>query len=97
MKERPSFSVAATHDRSSDISPLSVDFSLQELLRKLRRRKWLILAFVAGATLLTAVVSLLLTSRYTATAPGFGRGSPEHGTGLRGTGARLADGYGSHE
>src|SRR5512144_369385 len=67
MKERPSFSVAGTHNRSSDISPPSVDFSLEELLRKLRRRKWLIFAFIAVATLLTAVVSLLLTSQYTAT------------------------------
>ena len=48
-------------------SRLAVDLSLDELLRKLRRRKWLISAFVAFATLLT-VGSLLLTSRYTATA-----------------------------
>ena len=46
----------------------AVDLSLDELLRKLRRRKWLISAFVAFATLLTAGGSLLLTSRYTATA-----------------------------
>lgn len=68
MKERPSFSVAATHNRSSDISPPAVDLNLDELLRKLRRRRWLIFAFVAIATLLTAAGSLLLTSRYTATA-----------------------------
>jgi succinoglycan biosynthesis transport protein ExoP len=68
MKERPSFSIAATHNRSSDISPPPVDLSLDELLRKLRRRKWLIVGFVALATLLTAVGSLLLTTRYTAIA-----------------------------
>jgi succinoglycan biosynthesis transport protein ExoP len=68
MKERASFSVAAVHNRSSDISLPAVDLSLDELLRKLRRRKWLIFVFVALATLLTAVGSLLLTSRYTATA-----------------------------
>jgi polysaccharide biosynthesis transport protein len=66
MKERASFSVAAK--RSSDISPPAVDLSLDELLRKLRRRKWLIFTFIAIATLLTAVASLLMTSRYTATA-----------------------------
>ena len=42
--------------------------NLDELLRKLRRRRWLIFTFVAIATLLTAAGSLLLTSRYTATA-----------------------------
>jgi exopolysaccharide transport family protein len=68
MKERPSFSIAATHNRSSDISPPPVDLSLDELLRKLRRRKWLIVGFVALPTLLTAVGSLLLTTRYTAIA-----------------------------
>ena len=68
MKERPSFSVAAMHNRSSDISPPALDLNLDELLRKLRRRRWLIFAFVAIATLLTAAGSLLLTSRYTATA-----------------------------
>jgi uncharacterized protein involved in exopolysaccharide biosynthesis len=66
MKERASFSVAAK--RSSDISPPAVDLSLDELLRKLRRRRWLIFTFMAIATLLTAVASLLMTSRYTATA-----------------------------
>ena len=68
MKERPSFSVPAIHNPSSDISPTTPDVGLDELVRKLRRRKRLIFAFVAIATLLTAAGSLLLTSRYTATA-----------------------------
>jgi polysaccharide biosynthesis transport protein len=67
MKERPGFS-AATDNRSSDISLPTVDFNLDELLRKLRRRKWLIIALVVLGTLLTAAGSLLLKARYSAIA-----------------------------
>ena len=68
MKERPSLSIAATHNRSSEITPPVVDLNLDELLRKLRRRKWLIIALVVLGTLLTAAGSLLLKTRYTAIA-----------------------------
>ena len=98
MKERPSFSIAATHNRSSDISPPPVDLSLDELLRKLRRRKWLIVAFVALATLLTAVGSLLLTTRYTAIAEVLVADHPATGLDLVGSDAGHADDrHGPHE
>lgn len=62
------FSVGPRVGRALDLYSSSADLSFEELLRKLRRRVWLIAGIVAVLTLLTAVVSLLLPSRYTATA-----------------------------
>ena len=68
MEERVNYSVGPRVGRALDLYSGGMDLSFEELLRKLRRRVWLILAIVAALTVLTAVVSLLLPSRYTATA-----------------------------
>lgn len=62
------FSVGPRVGRALDLYSSSANLSFEEMLRKLRRRMWLIASIVAVLTLLTAVVSLLLPSRYTATA-----------------------------
>jgi exopolysaccharide transport family protein len=54
--------------RALDLYSQAADLSFDELFRKLRRRIWLIAAIVAAVTLLTAVVTIFLTPRYTATA-----------------------------
>ncbi|HYN39358.1 MAG TPA: Wzz/FepE/Etk N-terminal domain-containing protein, partial [Rhodospirillales bacterium] len=66
MEDRANYSVGAPIDRTAGFHSGAVDVNLEELFRKLRRRIWLILAIIAAATLLTAAVSLLLPTRYTA-------------------------------
>ena len=68
MEEMVNYSVGPRVGRALDLYSGGMNLSFEELLRKLRRRVWLILAIVAALTVLTAVVSLLLPSRYTATA-----------------------------
>lgn len=52
----------------SEVLPGGGAFSLEELLRTLRRRIWLIAAIMAAGVLLTAAVAIMLPSRYTAVA-----------------------------
>lgn len=68
MEDRPNFSVGSPLDRMSEVLPGGGTFSLEELLRTLRRRMWLILTIMMVGTLLTAAVSIMLPSRYTAVA-----------------------------
>ncbi len=68
MEDRPNFSVGSPLDRMSEVLPGGGSFSLEELLRTLRRRMWLILTIMMVGTLLTAAVAVMLPSRYTAVA-----------------------------
>lgn len=68
MDERVNFSVGPRVGRALDLYSQAADLSFEELLRKLRRRIWLILAIIAVATFLTALVTIFLPQRYTATA-----------------------------
>lgn len=68
MDERVNFSVGPRVGRALDLYSNAADLSVEELLRKLRRRIWLILSIIAVVTLATALATLLLPSRYTASA-----------------------------
>lgn len=68
MEDRPNFSVGSPLDRMSEVLPGGGSFSLEELLRTLRRRMWLIVTIMMVGTLLTAAVAVMLPSRYTAVA-----------------------------
>jgi polysaccharide biosynthesis transport protein len=68
VEDKGNLSVGPALDRTEGFHSAAQDLSLEELFRKLRRRVWLILAIVAAAAVLAAVVSVLLPTRYTATA-----------------------------
>ncbi len=68
VDDRVDFSVGPRVGRALDLYSQAADLSFDELFRKLRRRIWLIVAIVAAITLLTAVVTIFLQPRYTATA-----------------------------